>query len=122
MQDPVNLLETNVGLMTTTLFVFGVVVASLVYLLVRFLRAYERRSGRTSTKSSTADVVEDLEAEVAQLRTDITNLTHSQDFTTQLLAQRSAPTEIVSRNPEVEVVIRDADRVAARDSGANEAK
>ena len=91
MQAPVNLLAPDPGLFWVSLVVLGLMVAIPLYLLVRFLRAYERRSRSAREAPSQAAVIEALEDEVAALRTNVAQLTDAQDFTTNLLRARPTP-------------------------------
>ena len=90
MQDPVSMLEPQVGLMVWTLLPLGVVFATIIYFLLRLLRALERRPASMSAPHPTLATEDALAAEVAQLRTDVTNLAHVQEFTSELLTQRPA--------------------------------
>lgn len=115
MQDPVSLLEPSAGLMAYTLLIVGVVVAIPVYFLVRFLRAHARRSARMSAAHPTLSNVDALEAEVAQLRTDVTNLELGQEFTTQLLTERSAASAISVQKSREQLATRHDKQMETRD-------
>ena len=90
MQDPVNMLAPDPGVAISTLVAIGLLVAFPVYLLIRWLRAYERRSPPVTETPSQAATIAALEAEVASLRTELAELTTAQDFTMQLLDGRSS--------------------------------
>jgi cell division protein FtsB len=88
MQDPVNLLTPDLRIISITLFVLGLMVAIPIYFIVKFLRAYERRSKQIPSDQPEAATIAALQNEVEVLRAEVEQLTEAQDFTTQLLHER----------------------------------
>lgn len=88
MQDPVVVLAPDVGVVPITLVVFGFIFVVPIYFIVRFLRAYERRSRPAPSDQSQASTIATLQNEVDVLRAEVARLTDAQDFTTQLLHER----------------------------------
>lgn len=88
MQDPVNLLAPDPNAMRITLVVFGLLVAVPIYLIVRFLRAYEQRSRPATDHASQATTIAELQNEVDTLRAEVARLTEAQEFTTKLLREQ----------------------------------
>lgn len=60
------------------------------YLLVRFLRAYERRSIAPSDTSSFEERIRLLEEANLRLESEIAQIAEAQQFTTELLSERSS--------------------------------
>lgn len=59
------------------------------YLLVRFVRAYERRSAAPAELTTLAERVRLLEESNSRLESELAQVTESQRFTTKLLEERS---------------------------------
>lgn len=95
MHDSMNLFGSVFAIMAT----LGIPLATVgvpIYFIVRFLRAYERRTSLAAVSPESGTRVEALALHVAALETqidalhsDVARLTESQQFTTKLLEQRA---------------------------------
>lgn len=98
MQAPVNLLAPDPETIPTALVVLALLIAFPLYFIIRFLRAYERRSIPNRDAPSDGASIAVLADEVAALRTEVANLSSAQDFTTRLLLQ-GRPADTVKMTP-----------------------
>lgn len=72
-----------------TLAFWLTVIAGGGYLVVRFLRAYERRGALPAELTALEERVRLLEESVGRLEAGFTELTEAQQFTTKLLSDRT---------------------------------
>ena len=65
---------------------------SLVYVALRFVRAFERRGGDREQVAALSERLQRIEETLGTLGSDVNRLEESQRFTTRLLSERSPAT------------------------------
>lgn len=93
MQNPVNLLGPSDGFMLLNLLVGFIFIALIigfpVYVIVRFLRAYERRTRVRDVDHGQEQQLEAMRETIERLEQEVQRLSEAQQFTTNLLTQNA---------------------------------
>ncbi|MEO7996128.1 MAG: hypothetical protein ABI852_01720 [Gemmatimonadaceae bacterium] len=89
-----NFLAPPDGVVINSLVMLAVIVAVPIYFVVRFLRAYERRTRMRDVGESKDQQLEAMRDTIERLEREVQRLSEAQQFTTQLLSQDKTQTEV----------------------------